>query len=101
MNLYVPPNTTASDGLGPSKRKSINVRMPVFADGNDDGQSPTHEIILVDSNALIGMQRIGGPYRSKESHTPGEFNKDLRERAKAWHKETFDFVESLNSPKGK
>lgn len=80
--------------------KSINVRMPVFADGNEDGQSPTHELILVDSNALIGMQRVGGPWASTESHTPGEFDKGLRERAKAWHKETYDFVESLNTQRG-
>lgn len=74
--------------------------MPIFANGNQKGQQPTHEVILIDGQELVGMQRIGGPYRSKGDHTPGEMNGKLREKAKDWHKETFEFVESLKSEKG-
>ncbi|EPQ32146.1 uncharacterized protein PFL1_00343 [Pseudozyma flocculosa PF-1] len=86
-------------GAAASTRRTLNARIGVSlpsTSGADAGRT-THELVLVDAEALVGMQRAGGgPYdtRTPPAHQ-GQLDGPLLDEARTAFPDTFDFIERI------
>ncbi|GAC96690.1 potential Mn2+ homeostasis protein [Pseudozyma hubeiensis SY62] len=80
----------------PFVRASLNGRILVSTDAT---LGATHELVLVNAQDLVGMEREGGgPFDTHlSSDHPGKLDGRLGDTAHSAYKETYDFVESVKS----
>lgn len=76
------------------KQLSLNGRILI---STDSALGATHELILVNAQDLVGMEREGGgPFDTHlSSNHPGKLDGPLGDNAHSAYKETYDFVESV------
>ncbi|KAN0066368.1 hypothetical protein ACQY0O_000462 [Thecaphora frezii] len=90
-------NGYAASGARPTARRSLSARISIaFPDALQSGADAiTHELVLINAEDLVGMQRVGGgPFdtRTPPAHK-GQLDGPLRSEALFTFPETFDFVE--------
>lgn len=91
-------NDTSAPNIHPQPvRKSANARVLVSA---DPAHKASHELVLIDAQDLVGMQRVGGQWASPPPAQPGVFGGALRKTAQARFAETYAFVEALKATRG-
>lgn len=80
----------------PSVNVSLNGRLLISA---DQSQGATHELVLVNAQDLVGMERQGGgPFdTSLQSTHPGKLDGALGKSASRDYRETYDFVTSVGN----
>lgn len=78
----------------PFLQSSLNGRIAV---STDTRLGATHELVLVNAQDLVGMERQGGgPFDTYlSSDHPGKLDGQLGENAHRAYKATFDFIESV------
>ncbi|SPO20676.1 related to protein FR, involved in hyphal branching [Ustilago trichophora] len=78
------------------KQLSLNGRVLI---STDISLGATHELILVNAQDLVGMERQGGgPFDTRlGSDHPGKLDGQLGDNAHNAYKETYEFVESIRS----
>ncbi|PWN52812.1 hypothetical protein IE53DRAFT_384747 [Violaceomyces palustris] len=99
---FLTSGPTANDNSSPQddtrrqfKKWSLNARVLITLDGTQGSGKPTHELIIVNAQDLVGMQRVGGPFSSRLPSNSGKLEGPLLEDAKERFRETYRFVEEL------